>query len=153
MSRSIDHFNGEPSVVMSLWANSTVAGREAGGRGDGAALIVQREHRLASSRRREDVADAGPYQAGDAGAEAELSELFPHVVHDRIAKARVEAGVADRCFDRVDALRRATRDFAKDQIVKRNEVGHITLGIETGADICDAAQYMPAPNFAVSWSI
>ena len=66
------------------------AGREPLRRGDRAALVEKRSRQVDRAGG-DDVAESGPHQAGDAGGGGDEHPLFPHLLQDRVAQARLEA--------------------------------------------------------------
>ena len=89
MSRSIDHFSGEPTVVISAVSNSMKAGLrlETGGGRNGAAFVEDLEHRLARRRVPPRISPTlARIRQVIPAPQAQLHELFPHVLHHGVAR-------------------------------------------------------------------
>ena len=115
-------------------------GCETGRRCDGAVFGEQAEDQFLALWHGQDVANARAHQAGDAGKRAELDEFLPHVLHDRVAGAHVDAGDPEQLLQREHTLAQRPLGLAEDDGLVGHELNDTTIRIEPGADIRQPAE-------------
>ena len=132
-----EHRCGNGGLRRGEHASGELAGRFAGReplrRRDRAALVEKRGRQVDGAGG-DDVAESRPHQAGDAGGGGDEHPLVPHLLQDRVAQARLEAGARKCRRDGLAARRYGAVLLAECHAMDVVEMADVALGAERRRD-------------------